>query len=171
MFSLLLRGGVTCSCCGADPALSFVTSFRHTYVLNLPSVPIRMLVLSIQLPSRRLTSSHSTATLNRHEIPYSCLVGGLGRICSHSHGNRRSAATENYDYAIVQLGASHVPFRLARSIIDLLAPQPPSMQLSSDNKGPTSPSRFRSTPKFEWLDRTLSGIFLTHGRTAFHISI
>ncbi len=103
---------------------SCVTFFRHMYVLTLLSVPIRMLVPSIQLPSRRFASSHSTVTLNRHEIPYSCLVGGLGRIRSHSHGNRKSAATENYDYAIVRLGASiSVLFRLARSIIDMLAPQ------------------------------------------------
>src|SRR6266436_84063 len=85
----------------------------------------------------------------------------LGRICSHSHGNRRSAATENYDYAIVRLGASHVLFRLARSIIDLLAPQPPSTQLPSDNEGPTSPSHSRSPPKFEWLDRTLCPVFFS----------
>ena len=50
--------------------------------IKRPSVPIRMLVLSIQLPSRRLASSHSTVTRNRHEIPYSCLVGGLGRLVS-----------------------------------------------------------------------------------------
>jgi len=125
----------------------------------------------IQLPSHHFPSSHSTVTHNRHGISYSCLVGGLGRICSHSHGNHRSAATENYDHAIIWLGASHVLFRLARSIIDLLAPQPPSMQLSSDNEGPTSPSCFWSTPKFEWLDRTLTSIFLSHGWTAFHICI
>ena len=122
---------------------SFATCTSLTPI-KLPSVPIRMLVLSIQLPSRRLASSHSTVTRNCHEIPYSCLVGGLGRICSHSHGNRRSAASENYDHAIVRLGASHVLFRLARSIIDLLALQLPSTQLPSDNEGPTSPSRFQN---------------------------
>ena len=80
--------------------------------IKLPSVPMRMLVLSIQLPSR-----HFAVTRDRFEISYSCLVGRLGRIRSHSHGNRRSAATENYDYAIVRPGASHIMFRLARSII------------------------------------------------------
>src|SRR5258708_2248401 len=44
------------------------------------------------------------------------------------------------------------------------------LRLPSRTEGPASPSRFVPA-KFECLGRTISGIFLRHGGTAFHICV
>ncbi len=87
--------------------------------IKLPSILIRMLVLSIQPPSRHFASSRSTVTRDRLEISYSGLVGGLGaclgRLCSQGYGNRIWSVTTRKSYLCyhARLGPSHVLFRLA----------------------------------------------------------
>src|SRR5260221_9415625 len=125
------------SCCGGScPALSYITT---CYVDNLTSIlPIRMLALSIQQPSRHFSLSHSTVTRNHLEISYSSLVGGLSAclrgICSQLMAIM--PPPENYNNTIFP-GVGPLA-----SCLDLRVLSTWWHQLLNHNEGPASPSRF-----------------------------
>ncbi len=128
--------------------------------IKLPSILIRMLVLSIQLPSRHFASSRSTVTRDRLEISYSGLVGGfgacLGRLCSHGYGNCRSV---NHQKIIFMLLCQAWALASCLDLRLLSTWWLSERKLPSGNKGPGSLFRFLY-PKFV--------IFLSHARTPYH---